>query len=136
MRTTRREQTSTDDTTTTTTSRARAAAFVEWAFWGQVAANIIALCVVIAVMFQVNADSAQRSIIQSRSNGFFIQELVTDLTIHGRADTNRTCAIARELEFLIRQSPEVKPRVIRRVEEFTVAACTFVPPQVSSSQGP
>lgn len=102
--------------------------FVEWAFWAQVAANIVALGIVIAVMFQVNNDSARRTQVQTKANREVILELVDDLGIHGQADTNRTCAIAREFRFFVRLSPEIKPHVTAKVNEFTKEACLFVSP--------
>lgn len=69
---------------------------------------------------------------QSRSNHQIIQQLQQDLFIHARASSDRSCAIARNLQYLVGLSPDLKQHVSDRVTNFTISACKFVPPVVNA----
>lgn len=84
---------------------------------------------------QQNMTFAARALAQSRENNGIIQEIRNDLDIHARASTDRNCAIADELRYLVRQSPDIKPRILRKIDTYTKASCLFIPPHVIASLG-
>lgn len=96
------------------------------------------LIVIVAAYFAwlTNAQNhtlASQALASTASNRAIIQEIRDDLTVHARASTDRNCAIADELRYLVHQSPDVKARVLRKVNGFTQASCLFIPPHITAT---
>lgn len=101
---------------------------VTWLYYAQVLANFLALGLLVAVLVVIQADSSSRTQAQTEANRKVVEEVQHDVVVHSRASAVRSCAAATGLQYLIRQSPELDPKVDARFEQYVEASCTFVDP--------
>ena len=60
-----------------------------------------------------------------RQNDAILRGVRAEVVAHGRGSQIRSCAIAKEIAYLVKQTPDLKPRIARRVDRFTETACSF-----------
>lgn len=112
-----------------------------WAFWGQVAANIVALLLVIVMLVQANQRFAKATVNQTRANNEIIKEVQREIIVHGEADASRTCAVTNMLVFIIEKGYQRAERLgssgpepawmKHRLNVFERQACQFVDPTLT-----
>lgn len=94
---------------------------------------MVLLSVVLVFIVSQSHKDAAAAKAQSVANNAVIQEVRGDLSIHAHASADRVCAVAREIRYLVRLSPDVKASVLRRVDSFTEDSCLFIPPHISTT---
>lgn len=101
------------------------------AFWFIVATNVLIVTVASYFAYVTDAQNetlANQAIAATEANRALIQTVGEELGIHGRASADRSCATMQGVQYLIRQSPELDPKVDRRFDEFVDRACVFQDP--------
>lgn len=96
----------------------------------QIALNIIALGIVIALLFTTVAHISAAASAQTEANRELIRRLQAVFVAHASASTRQNCAIASEIAFLVEASPKAPPLLITRLHRFVHGACQIeiVPP--------
>lgn len=94
-------------------------------YFFQVLANVAALGVIIVLLISSIATVTRTATAQEKANRAVITEIQRDLTIHAKASAIRSCAVAREIRYVVLTlSPRRQPlRVRRRLATFVGLAC-------------